>query len=90
MDNIINANGYGKNHPEAGSIKKFVDWHCTILVTQSILLIFALAISTHKFNKPFKFCCEILRNTIKWLSTESKISQTGAACQLLFDVNDIL
>ena len=58
IDNIINANVFSTNYPDAGSwsyvtirgvIKKFMDWHSTILVTQSILLIFALALITHVY-----------------------------------------
>ena len=40
----------------------FVDLRFKVFVAQSISLIFALAILTHKFNKYVKFRCKILRN----------------------------
>ena len=73
-----------------GGIKKFVDWHCTILVSQSILLIFTLTIIAHKFNKHFKFHREINQG-IKWiLSTESKVSQPCTVLRVPLDDNNVI
>ena len=47
-----------------GVIKNVMDWRCKILVTQSILLIFTLAIIIYKFNKYFKIRREIVRKKI--------------------------
>ena len=67
-DNLLTC----KRHPclpvhgtrRRGDQKNFMDCHCKILVAQSISLIFLLAINSYKFNKHFKFRCEILRNKI--------------------------